>query len=365
MRFNVVDLETPNRRNDRASEIAIVKMDGTEIIECKSYLVNPEVDFDDFNIDLTGISPDMVRDAPAFPAIWNELGPELASGVFVAHNAPFDLSVLRKCCKAYGLPFQPIDFIDTLEIVRAILPPQYGHRLNEVCDALGIKLDHHHAESDSLACAQILKWAILATGLEPEQWVDTFPRTYTHQRRPHYSDQTLEINDLLELLQEAADDGEINKLWVYEIIYWLMTHEDLKGSYPFDRIYNVMSKTLEDGILEPDEIKEIIKVCQELVDPVACAQSCSSLDLEGKLVCLSGDFEHGSKGEIASLLESKGAVIKKSVVKKLDYLIVGAKGNDAWITGNYGTKIKKAMELQAKGAQVQIVKEADLFACIG
>lgn len=365
MRFNVVDLETPNRRNDRVSEIAIVKMDGTEIIECKRSLVNPETNFDRFNINLTGIRPEMVQDAPIFPAIWESLGPELADGIFVAHNASFDLSVLRKCCEAYGLPFQPLKYIDTLEVTRATLPRLYHHRLNDVCNALDIELDHHHAESDCTACAQILKWAMLNASLQPEQWIDTFPRIPQKKRMPKYSSQTREINNLLELLQEVAADGQIDKAEAYEIAYWLTTHEDLRGHYPFDRIYEIMSLSLEDGILEPDELDEILKVCQELVDPVACAQSFSSLNFEGKLVCLSGDFEHGSKGEIASLLESKGAIIKKSVVKKLDYLIVGAKGNDAWITGNYGTKIKKAMELQAKGAQVQIVKEADLFACIG
>ena len=46
---------------------------------------------------------------------------------------------------------------------------------------------------------------------------------------------------------------------------------------------------------------------------------------------------------------------------KTHIVLVGNQGNNAWVAGNYGTKVKKAMELQAKGLQIAIIKESDYF----
>ncbi len=157
MRYLAFDVETPNCANDRMSAIGVAVVEDGRIVREFATLVNPETHFDRFNIGLTGIHPRMVADQPNFPALWARLGPLLDSGLLVAHNAPFDMSVLAKCLAAYGIAWRPtVAYACTCRLSRRMLPQLPNHKLNTVCQYLGIPLDHHRAGSDSRACAEIL-----------------------------------------------------------------------------------------------------------------------------------------------------------------------------------------------------------------
>ena len=102
-RYIAFDVETPNRYNNRMSAIGIsVIEDGRIVDEFFSY-VNPESHFDWFNINLTGIDEYTVAGAPTFPELWEKIEPVMSSGILVAHNAVFDLGVLKKCLNDYGI----------------------------------------------------------------------------------------------------------------------------------------------------------------------------------------------------------------------------------------------------------------------
>lgn len=151
------DVETPNSRNHRMSAIGIAVVQDGEIIRDFYTLVNPETSFDAFNIQLTGIDPDKVRSKPTFPVLWELIAPWMDSGVLVAHNAAFDMSVLAKCLRDYDIPFKPrVSYACTCQMGRRLLPGMPNHRLNTLCDALGFELDHHNALSDARACAMLL-----------------------------------------------------------------------------------------------------------------------------------------------------------------------------------------------------------------
>ena len=94
-RYIAFDVETPNWANDRMSAIGIAVIEDGEIAGEFYTVVDPETYFDRFNIDLTGITPEMAADSPAFPEVWHEIEPIMSSGLLVAHNAPFDMSVLQ------------------------------------------------------------------------------------------------------------------------------------------------------------------------------------------------------------------------------------------------------------------------------
>ena len=79
------------------------------------------------------------------------------------------------------------------------------------------------------------------------------------------------------------------------------------------------------------------------------------------LICLSGEFELCTKSEFTSQLISIGGIIKNSVTSKTDFLIVGSKGSERYNFGNYGTKVKKALELQENGKHIKIIKEEDML----
>ena len=154
-RYVVFDVETPNCKNNRMSAIGISIVEDNRIIDSFFSYIDPEQPFDSFNTQLTGIDEKTVADAPTFPELWTQICPLMDSGVLVAHNAQFDMGVLRQCLHDYHIGWKPkAKAICTVLIGRSILP-DISHRLNSMCEYYGIGLDHHKADSDSHACAEI------------------------------------------------------------------------------------------------------------------------------------------------------------------------------------------------------------------
>ncbi len=169
-RFIAFDVETPNHYNNRMSAIGISVIEDGMIVSDFYSLVDPEQPFDRFNTYLTGIDSRAVAGAPTFPQLWQQIEPVMSSGILVAHNAPFDMGVLRKCLRGYGIPWKPqVRGLCTVRVGRRVLP-EVGHKLNELCDYYGICLDHHHADSDSRACAEILIH-YMESGTELERFI--------------------------------------------------------------------------------------------------------------------------------------------------------------------------------------------------
>ena len=155
-RFIAFDVETPNHLSDRMSAIGITVIEDGTIKDEFYSLINPETYFDYFNTRLTGISEETVWDAPTFPELWPEIEPLMSGGLLVAHNAVFDMGVLKKCLQYYEIDWKPyVRYICTVQMGRRILPGM-SHKLDVLCDYYGIELDHHQAASDSRACAKIL-----------------------------------------------------------------------------------------------------------------------------------------------------------------------------------------------------------------
>lgn len=171
-RFTVFDVETPNRLSNRMSAIGITVIEDGAIADEFYSLVNPETHFDYFNTKLTGISEETVRNAPVFPELWTRIEPLMSEGLLVAHNAVFDMNVLKKCLCDYGIDWKPYArYICTVQMGRRLLPGM-SHKLNVLCDYYGIRLDHHKADSDSHACAQILL-RYLESGADIRQFIRT------------------------------------------------------------------------------------------------------------------------------------------------------------------------------------------------
>ena len=155
-KITVFDVETPNRLNHRMSAIGVTVIEDGAITQSFYSLVDPETDFDAFNTVLTGIDEDAVRGAPTFPQLWPRLEPLFSGALLAAHNAPFDLGVLKRCLQHYEIDWQRrADYVCTVQMGRRLLPGM-SHRLDALCALYGLELDHHHAGSDSRACAEIL-----------------------------------------------------------------------------------------------------------------------------------------------------------------------------------------------------------------
>ena len=177
MRYTVFDVETPNHINHRMSAIGITLLEDSRIVNSFYSLVQPETDFDPFNIELTGITPQMVEHAPTFAQLWPVIRPLMEQGTLAAHNAPFDMAVLAKCLQAYDIFWQPTtQYVCTCQMAKRTLPTLLNHRLDTLCRYFGIELQHHQADSDAEACAQLL--IRVSAQADPAD----FLRTYDLQR---------------------------------------------------------------------------------------------------------------------------------------------------------------------------------------
>ncbi len=154
-RFAAIDFETADYGRDSACAVALVKVEGGRIVDRVSTLIRPPRREFVFTY-IHGITWEMVRDAPTFAQVWPRLHGWLEGVEFLAaHNAPFDRGVLEACCRSSGLAVPRIPFRCTVRMARSAFGI-YPTRLDCVCQALGIPLVHHQAESDAEACARIV-----------------------------------------------------------------------------------------------------------------------------------------------------------------------------------------------------------------
>jgi DNA polymerase III subunit epsilon len=157
MRLSFIDFETATGGRASACALGLVVLDGLRVVERRSWLIRPPGNiYSGFNIAIHGITPEMTRDAPGFDAVWAQARPSLDGGVAVAHNASFDVGVLRGCLDHYGLRPPDMRYYCTLVLGRALLPEEPSHRLNRLCERFGIAFRHHDATEDAWAASQLL-----------------------------------------------------------------------------------------------------------------------------------------------------------------------------------------------------------------
>ena len=156
--FVVFDIETTglSKETESITEIGAVKVVDGKIIDRFSTFVNPERPIPAEITKLTGITNEMVADAPVITEILPKFLEFCQDAVLVAHNANFDtgfirLNAERKC----GIEVKNT-VLDTLELSRALLPELKKHKLDIVCEQLGVSLEgHHRAVNDAEATAEV------------------------------------------------------------------------------------------------------------------------------------------------------------------------------------------------------------------
>jgi DNA polymerase-3 subunit epsilon len=153
--FVAIDFETADHGRDSACSVALVRVEDGELVETRTRLIRPPRQRFAFT-HIHGLTWEDCSGEPPFAEVWPELE-ELLDGVkfLAAHNAPFDRGVLEACCTASGLLAPSLPWRCTVKLSRRrwALP---RCRLPDVCDHLGIELQHHDATSDAQACARIV-----------------------------------------------------------------------------------------------------------------------------------------------------------------------------------------------------------------
>lgn len=174
---------------------------------------------------------------------------------------------------------------------------------------------------------------------------------------------TLATQILDGILRGITVDGQITESECKNLRQWLYDNIYLSDHFPFNKAMEVLDKVLEDSIITKEEAEYITHMINEMLNPVDCLkEEINSVD--GKHVCLSGNFAYGQKSDVEKFIVSKGGIIDSSVKKSTDILMIGNCECQAYSNGTYGTKVKKAIEYNEKGSHIKIIKESDFFSSI-
>lgn len=157
--YAIIDIETTggSAKNEKITEIAIFIHDGERITDEFVTLINPERNIPYFITSLTGITNEMVENAPRFYEVAKKII-ELTEGkTFVAHNARFDYSFIRQEYKSLGFNFKR-SILDTVALSRKLLPGHLSYSLGNICRDLNITINgRHRAGGDALATVRLLE----------------------------------------------------------------------------------------------------------------------------------------------------------------------------------------------------------------
>src|SRR4030042_2337888 len=157
--YAIVDIETTggSSRIEKITEIAIYQHDGEKITGEFVSLVNPERNIPYFITNLTGISNEMVENAPRFFEVAKTIIEFTEGCTLVAHNARFDYSFIRQEFKSLGYNFKR-NVLDTITLGRRLIPGHRSYSLGNICKDLGITINgRHRAAGDALATVRLFE----------------------------------------------------------------------------------------------------------------------------------------------------------------------------------------------------------------
>ncbi len=157
--YAIIDIETTggSPKFEKITEIAIYIYDGNKIIDEFVSLVNPEKFIPAHITALTGISNEMVTDAPKFYEIAEKVIKLTENRVFVAHNVSFDYNFIKQEFKSLGYHYQR-EQLCTVRLSRKLIPGLRSYSLGNLCAEFGIEnSDRHRAAGDALATIKLFE----------------------------------------------------------------------------------------------------------------------------------------------------------------------------------------------------------------
>lgn len=150
MNFTAIDFETAQGYRWSICQVGLVRVENGEITKKLDLLVQPPDNYywKQF-VEIHGITWEMTKNSPTFDIIWPLIEPFITGQNVVAHNGAFDFRCIQQTLNWYG--------IETPEFISHCTYKIYGESLSTLCNKYGIKLDHHNAISDALACAKLFR----------------------------------------------------------------------------------------------------------------------------------------------------------------------------------------------------------------
>ncbi|MBQ3376379.1 MAG: hypothetical protein IJG49_08205 [Erysipelotrichaceae bacterium] len=160
MRILAIDFETANNSFCSACSIGYCLWDQGEIIRKGEILIKPHPRYGYFsahNTAIHGLHKSDCDCAESWPYVFSDIYPLFDDSIIAAHNAMFDLKVLKSINELYGIEMDDFPYLDTVYLSRKMFPRLPNHRLNTVCEYLGFRFNHHQAGQDAFGCMAIIE----------------------------------------------------------------------------------------------------------------------------------------------------------------------------------------------------------------
>lgn len=174
---------------------------------------------------------------------------------------------------------------------------------------------------------------------------------------------------LIGLANGLAADRILNDDEIRFLAQWLDENDTIAAIWPGDILHQRIKAVLADGIITEEERAHLLQTLTLLIggqlETLATSPQVNQLAMDevreiafaGSSFCLTGTFAFGPRNACVHAIERRGGQIKNSVLKSLDYLIVGGLGSEEWKHGSFGTKIEKAIDYKREGLPLLIVHE--------
>jgi len=162
--YCIIDIETTggSARNERITEIAMYRHDGYKIVAEWQSLINPEKRIPKHIAGLTGITNEMVENAPKFYEVAKEIVEFTEDCVFVAHNSKFDYRFFKAEFRSLGYEYER-ETLCTVKLSRKLLPGKRSYSLGKLSAELGIEISaRHRAAGDARATVTLFEMLLAA-----------------------------------------------------------------------------------------------------------------------------------------------------------------------------------------------------------
>jgi hypothetical protein len=188
----------------------------------------------------------------------------------------------------------------------------------------------------------------------------------------YYDLATADLQRLHAIIGGVSSDGVITEDELRNLLDWLQLHDHLRTLWPFDEVDSLIVSIMADNIIDPEEHHKLLTFFGQFVDigdhnviPTdaitvqgICAV-CPEIVFSGSLFCFTGESERYTREELHDKVLGLGGRVTNGISKKLNYLIIGAKGNPCWAYACYGRKVEAAVNLRRQGHRLLLVNEYD------
>lgn len=306
--FIAIDFETATPQRAACQIGIVVVKEGCVVEKVGKFIQPPNNKYSSRCIKVHGITPDMTIDSPTFDTVWNEIKEYFEGNFIVAHNAAFDIDVLRKSLDTYHIP-HPV-FMGTACTYQLL-----GMSLEDACFKYDISLCHHHeGVCDAEACALLFLKYLKGEIKIPK-------------------DENIEIEEYIEI-----ENSEVNSL--FRVSYSRRSTHD-------ERRYSSSSKSFKQEDLCNDPFGEITDEVISTLTP--------SPFFQNKKFIITG-WTSFDRERAYKIITSLGGKKSSSICKSLDYAIIGECPG--------AKKMEKLHELKDEGFDIGIFTYEDFISLI-